>query len=121
MFQQQFLKNCLSDLAQIWELSLVCYSLCNRPILSSNTTTSICLYNYLNCVGAEGLFVHPIHVSTRFFNVTYLNTENCIIYTAFLQHPDLKKKKDPPTDSLDFQAKGANKALFFLGLSFSGD
>ena len=47
-FQQQFLENRLSDLVQIWELSLVCLSLCNRPILISNTTTSCCLYNHLN-------------------------------------------------------------------------
>ena len=47
-FQQQFLENRLSDLVQIWELSLVCLSLWNRPILISNTTTSCCLYNHLN-------------------------------------------------------------------------
>ena len=35
----------------------------------------------------------PVHVSTRLFDVTYLNTENYMIYIAFLQHADLKKKK----------------------------
>ena len=47
IFQQQSLENGLSDLAQIWELSLVCFSLCGRHILISNTTTSFCLYNHL--------------------------------------------------------------------------
>ena len=40
-----------------------------------------------------------------------------MIYTAFLQHPDLKKeeekKKDWPTDPPNFQAKRATKSLFF--------
>ena len=44
-----------------------------------------------NCVGTEGICVYPIHVSTRLFDVTYLDIENCMIY--FLQNPDLKKKK----------------------------
>ena len=35
IFQQQFLKNHISDLAQIWELSLVCFFLCYGPILTS--------------------------------------------------------------------------------------
>ena len=70
----------------------------------------------VKCVGTEGLFVHTIHVSPRLFNVTYLNTENYVIYIAFLQHPDLKKKKKEkinPTDPTNFQAKMANKPLFF--------
>ena len=37
----------MSDLPQIWELSLVCFSLCNWPILISNRATSFCLYNHL--------------------------------------------------------------------------
>ena len=41
----------------------------------------------IDCV-STGLFVHPIHVSARLFNVTYLNTENYMIYIAFLQHLD---------------------------------
>ena len=39
IFQQQFLKNGMLNLAQIWELSLVCFSLCNRPILISTGAT----------------------------------------------------------------------------------
>ena len=34
----------MSDLAQIWEVSLVCISLCNKPTSISNRTTSFCLY-----------------------------------------------------------------------------
>ena len=40
------------------------------------------------CVGTEGICVYTIHISIRLFDVTYLNTENYMIYTAFLQHPD---------------------------------
>ena len=41
-----------------------------------------------------------------------------MIYNAFFQHPDWKKKrkekkKDQPTDPPNFQAKRANKPLFF--------
>ena len=36
----------------------------------------------------------PILDSTRLFDVTYLNTENYMIYIAFLQDPDLKKNKE---------------------------
>ena len=43
IFQQQFLKNHLSDLAQIW-LSLVCFSLCS----SQTQLTSFCLSNHLD-------------------------------------------------------------------------
>ena len=45
------------------------------------------------CVGTESVCIYPIHVSTRLFDVIYSNTENYLIYIAFLQHPDLKKKK----------------------------
>ena len=37
------LKNRMSDMAEMWELSLVCLSLCNRPTLIPNRTTSFCL------------------------------------------------------------------------------
>ena len=46
-FQPQFLKNCKSDLAQIWELSLACFSLCKKTILLSNTATSFCFSNHI--------------------------------------------------------------------------
>ena len=46
-------------------------------------------------VGKEGMCLP--HVSTRLFFVTYLNTENYMFYIAFLQHPDLKKKKKRST------------------------
>ena len=54
--------------------------------------------------------VYPIHVSTRLFDVTYLNTEN---YIGISQTARLKKKKeeDQPTDNPNFQAKRANKPL----------
>ena len=40
IFQQQSLKNHMSDLAEIWELGLVCLSLCNRPtFFTFNTIT----------------------------------------------------------------------------------
>ena len=47
-----------------------------------------------------------------------LNTENYMIYIAFLQLPDLKinkikKKKDRPTNPSHFQVKRANKPLLF--------
>ena len=74
----------------------------------------------VNCVVTEGLFVHPVRVTTRLFNVTYLNTKtkqtdkqktkNYMIYITFLQHPE--KKKDRPSDPPNFQAKRANKPLF---------
>ena len=41
IFQRQSLKTCMFDLAKIWEL--VCLSLCSRPTLISNRTTSFCL------------------------------------------------------------------------------
>ena len=48
IFKHQFLKKkkCMSDLAQIWELSLAWFPLCN--ILISNRATSFYLYNHLN-------------------------------------------------------------------------
>ena len=55
-------------------------------------------------------YAYPIHVSTRFFDVTYLNTEN---YMHFSKIQIKKIKKDRPTDPLNFQAKRANKPLFF--------
>ena len=74
----------------------------------------------VNCVGTEGLFGHPIYVSTRLFNVTYLNTENYMIYIAFLQHPDLlnkKKKIDLPTIPIFRPKRQTNLYLFtILGL-----
>ena len=45
-FNSNSSKKRLSDLALIWELSLVCFSLCSRPILISNTITPFCLYNH---------------------------------------------------------------------------
>ena len=67
----------------------------------------------VNCVGTEGICAY-LHVSNRLLDVTYLVTENYTIYIAFLQHPDFKKKKDRPTYPPNFQAKGANKPLFFF-------
>ena len=80
------------------------------------------------CVGTEG-YVYPIHVSTRLFDVTYLNTENyiCISLTSRfgggrINLPTLPifrpkgQTKDQPTDSPNFQAKRANKPLFFSHL-----
>ena len=69
----------------------------------------------VNCVGT-GLFVHPIHVSTRLFDVTYLNTENYMIYIVFLQHPDLKKKKKKKINIQTlpiFRPKGQTSLHFF--------
>ena len=67
------------------------------------------------CVGKEGKCVYPIYVSTRLFNVTYLNTENYIICIAFLQHPHWKKKKkkiDLATLAI-FMPKGQTNLYFF--------
>ena len=36
----------------------------------------------------RGYMCLPIHVSTRFFDVIYLNAGNYMLYIAFLQHPD---------------------------------
>ena len=44
------------------------------------------------CVGTEGVYVFTTSV-TRLFDVTYLDTENYMIYIAFLQNPDLKKRE----------------------------
>ena len=59
----------------------------------------------------------PVHVSTRLLDVTYLDTENYMIYIAFLQHPDKKKNKkniDLPTLPI-FRPKGQMN-LYLLGL-----
>ena len=74
------------------------------------------------CVGTEGIYVNPIHVFTRVFDVTYLNTENYMTYIAFLQHPDLKEKRkkiDLPTLPV-FKPKGQTN-LYFLGLMQNQD
>ena len=62
-------------------------------------------------------------------DVTYLDTGNYMIYIAFFNHKrkhkkqkqkqKQKKKNDQPTDPPNFQAKKANKPLFFLGRSAS--
>ena len=64
------------------------------------------------CVGTEGICLYTIHVSTRLFDVTYLNTEMYMIYITFLQHQDLKKNR--PSDPPNFQPKRPNK--HFLNL-----
>ena len=42
-FNGNISKTVCLKLAEIWELSLACLSLCNRPTLISNGTTSFCL------------------------------------------------------------------------------
>ena len=55
------------------------------------------------------------NVSTILFDVTYLNTDNYVNYIAFPLTTTLKGKKGGklPTNPLNFQAKKANKPLFF--------
>ena len=50
----------------------------------------------VNCVGTEGICL-PIHVSTRLFEVTYLNTENYICISLTSRYVKKKKKKDRST------------------------
>ena len=70
-----------------------------------------------NCVGTESLCAY-LHVSTRLLYVTYLDTENYMIHIAFLQHPDLKKKKkDRPTSpTLPISGQKGKQTFIFLGL-----
>ena len=50
------------------------------------------------------------------FNSQVLHAQECTHMNgiAFLPHPDLKKKKNQPTNPPDFQAKRANLLLFFF-------
>ena len=50
IFQQQFLKNRLSDYAETWELSFICRSFWYRPILIADKATSFCLWYHLKLV-----------------------------------------------------------------------
>ena len=89
-----------------------------KKIVKINLSKCIVTVPKVNCIGTEGTCAY-LHVSTRLLDVTYLDTENCMIYIAFFQHLDLKKKKKEekkkgrPTDPPNFQAKRANKPLFF--------
>ena len=56
-FNDNFSKNRMSDLTEIWELGLVSLSLCNIPTLISNRKTSFCLQYLLKCI----LFGYWIH------------------------------------------------------------
>ena len=60
--------------------------------------------------------VYPMYVSTRSFDVTYLNTENYMHFSN-IHIKKKKKKKDRPTDPPNFQGKRAKKPLFFLFLT----
>ena len=64
-------------------------------------------------VGAGGIYVFPIYVSTRLFDVTYLNTENHMIYIAFFNILWLKKKRKITYWPFQFQAKGQTNLYLF--------
>ena len=66
----------------------------------------------VNCVGTEGICAYLL-VSTRLLNVTYLDTENYMIYIAFLQHPDLKKKKKKNYRPSQFSGQKGKQTFIF--------
>ena len=67
-----------------------------NKIVKMKFTKYIATVPRIYCEGTEGVCVNPIHVFTRLFDVTYLNTENCMIHIAFLQHPYLKGGANNP-------------------------
>ena len=63
------------------------------------------------CEGTEGIGL-SIHVSTRLFDVTYLNTENYMHFSN-IQIKKKKKKKDRPLTFPIFRPKGQTNLYFF--------
>ena len=85
--------------------------------------------NFSKCIGtvpkvnvlAQKVYVLTPYMSPPDWCHLYLDTENYMIYIAFLQHPDWKKKKkrerekERPTNPLNFQAKTKGQTnLYFL-------
>ena len=71
----------------------------------------------------KGKKLFLIWIGVPFFLITHPNSEDLHAqeYThmndiAYHVSPDLKKKKNQPTDPPNFRAKRANKHLFFSGL-----
>ena len=81
-------------------------------IVKINFSKCIVTVPKVNCVGTEDICA-LLHVSTRLLAVTYLDTENYMIYIAFLKKKK-KKKIDLPTIPI-FRPKGQAN-LYFLGL-----
>ena len=64
------------------------------------------------CVGREGIYVYPIHVSTRLFDVTYLNTDNYMHFSNI----QIKKKKWSTYRPSQFSGQKSKQTFIFLGL-----
>ena len=65
------------------------------------------------CEGTEGIGL-SMHVSTRLFDVTYLNTENYMHFSNIqIQEKKKKKKKDRPPTLPIFRPKGQTNLYFF--------
>ena len=68
----------------------------------------------VHCVSTEGICVYP-YMSPPDFDATYSNTENYMNYIAYLQHPDLKKKKSTYWPS-QFPVQKSKQTFICLGL-----
>ena len=75
---QSFNSSFSKTVCPIWlkfeKLSLVCFCLCNRPILISNITTSFCLYNHLT---HQNLACFVLYL--KIINI-FLKNNICILY-----------------------------------------
>ena len=79
-----------------------------------NKIFKIKVSKYIYCIGTEGIHVYPMHVSTRLFDVTYLNTETiyyiCISLTSRFKN---KKKKSTYRPS-QFSGQKSKQILIYL-------
>ena len=86
------------------------FSFLNK-IVKINFSKCIATVPKVNCVGTEGICAY-LHVSTRLLAVTYLDTENYMIYIAFLKKQ--KRKTDRPKSPSQFSGQKGKQTFYFF-------